>query len=101
MPAAIAAAATLVSAAVTGAHLPVIGYANYLFVWGSAQQLAAVIMLVMRAERPLLKLPAAIGTVLPAAPATRRDGNSPRSCRPTSLPMGTHDPSVRPGRGVS
>jgi fucose 4-O-acetylase-like acetyltransferase len=37
-PVAMAAAAALVSAGVTGAHLPVIGYANYLFVWGSAQQ---------------------------------------------------------------
>jgi surface polysaccharide O-acyltransferase-like enzyme len=33
VPAAMAAAAALVSAGVTGAHLPVIGYANYLFVW--------------------------------------------------------------------
>lgn len=38
VPVVMAAAAALVSAGVTGAHLPVIGYANYLFVWGSAHQ---------------------------------------------------------------
>jgi fucose 4-O-acetylase-like acetyltransferase len=38
VPVVMAAAAGLVSAGVTGAHLPVIGYANYLFVWGSAHQ---------------------------------------------------------------
>jgi fucose 4-O-acetylase-like acetyltransferase len=38
VPVVMAVAAALVSAAVTGAHLHVIGYANYLFVWGSAHQ---------------------------------------------------------------
>jgi fucose 4-O-acetylase-like acetyltransferase len=38
VPVVMAAAAALVSIAVTGAHLHVIGYANYLFVWGSAHQ---------------------------------------------------------------
>ncbi len=38
VPVVMAAAAVLVSAAVTGAHLHVIGYANYLFVWGSVHQ---------------------------------------------------------------
>ena len=38
VPVVMAAAAALVSAGVTGAHLPVIGYANYLFVWGSVHQ---------------------------------------------------------------
>lgn len=38
VPVIMAAAAALVSAGVTGAHLPVVGYANYLFVWGSAHQ---------------------------------------------------------------
>jgi len=38
VPAAMAAAAALVSAGTTGPHLHVIGYANYLFVWGSIHQ---------------------------------------------------------------
>jgi peptidoglycan/LPS O-acetylase OafA/YrhL len=38
VPVVMAAAAGLVSAGVTGAHMPVIGYANYLFVYGSAHQ---------------------------------------------------------------
>ena len=38
VPLVMAAAAALVSAGTAGAHLPVIGYANYLFVWGSAHQ---------------------------------------------------------------
>ena len=38
VPVAMAAAAALVSVGVTGAHMHVIGYANYLFVWGSAHQ---------------------------------------------------------------
>ncbi|HET9082333.1 MAG TPA: acyltransferase family protein [Trebonia sp.] len=38
VPVVMAAAAALVSAGVTGAHLHVIGYANYLFVWGSVHQ---------------------------------------------------------------
>jgi hypothetical protein len=38
VPMAMAAAAALVSLAVTGSHMHVIGYANYLFVWGSAHQ---------------------------------------------------------------
>ena len=38
VPVVMAAGAALVSAGVTGAHLHVIGYANYLLVWGSAQQ---------------------------------------------------------------
>lgn len=38
VPVVMAAAAALVSVAVTGAHTHVVGYANYLFVWGSAHQ---------------------------------------------------------------
>ena len=38
VPVVMAVAAALVSACVTGAHLHAIGYANYLFVWGSAHQ---------------------------------------------------------------
>ena len=38
VPIVMAAAAALVSAGVSGAHMHVIGYANYLFVWGSAHQ---------------------------------------------------------------
>jgi len=38
VPVAMAAAAGLVSIAVTGPHVHVIGYANYLFVWGSIHQ---------------------------------------------------------------
>jgi len=38
VPAAMAAAAALVDVGVTGPHLHVIGYANYLFVWGSIHQ---------------------------------------------------------------
>ena len=38
VPVVMAAAAGLMSAGVTGAHMHVIGYANYLFVWGSAHQ---------------------------------------------------------------
>ena len=38
VPVVMAAAAALVSVGVTGAHMHVIGYANYLFVWGSAHQ---------------------------------------------------------------
>ncbi len=38
VPVIMAAAAALVSAAVTGTRVPVAGYANYLFVWGSAHQ---------------------------------------------------------------
>jgi len=38
VPAAMAAAAGAVDAAVIGWHVPVIGFANYLFVWGSMHQ---------------------------------------------------------------
>jgi hypothetical protein len=38
VPAVMAAAAALVDVGVTGSHLHVIGYANYLFVWGSIHQ---------------------------------------------------------------
>lgn len=38
VPVVMAAAAALVSVAVTGTHMHLIGYANYLFVWGSAHQ---------------------------------------------------------------
>ena len=38
VPLAMAAAAALVSAGTAGPHMHVIGYANYLFVWGSAHQ---------------------------------------------------------------
>ena len=38
VPVVMACGAALVSAGVAGAHLHVIGYANYLLVWGSAQQ---------------------------------------------------------------
>lgn len=38
VPMAMAAAAALVSVGVTGTHVHVIGYANYLLVWGSAHQ---------------------------------------------------------------
>lgn len=38
VPVVMAAAAAVVSVGVTGAHLHAIGYANYLFVWGSAHQ---------------------------------------------------------------
>jgi fucose 4-O-acetylase-like acetyltransferase len=38
VPLVMAVAAALVSACVTGAHVHAIGYANYLFVWGSAHQ---------------------------------------------------------------
>jgi len=38
VPLAMAAAAALVNAATVGPHLHVIGYANYLFVWGSVHQ---------------------------------------------------------------